>query len=256
MTLENQCLLANRCKKAGQEEFCNPLCFAYRKFHGESGSRGIYGLAGIPSAYMKARADNLPFKKDNPEAYVIVTRYCSKILQNVDEGIGFYFYSIPNELNRKGTGTGKTTAAISILNEFLVERMIQHVKKERMIEDFPALFVNVSKFQNTFNSQFRGTKEMQEEASAKYYRFKERMMKVDLLVLDDIGIRDATESFMNEFYEIVDERAIEQRATIFTSNVPINQLAETLDDRIASRIEGSTIQVSFVGEDKRKRGVF
>jgi DNA replication protein DnaC len=256
VALNHVCKLAGKCKQAGNEVVCNNLCFAFRKLHGAEGNGGIYGLADIPKTYQGVSASTLPFEKENPLAYKVIQKYTENVVANVEAGKGLYFFGVPNEENPKGTGTGKTTGAVAILNEYIAERTIQHVKKERLIDEVPALFLNVSKFQNLFNAQFRGTIEMKDEASRKYYTTKKRLMNVDLLVMDDIGVRDATESFMNEFYEIIDERAIEGKATIFTSNVPLETLASTLDDRIASRIDGMTAQVPFKGKDNRKGGLF
>ena len=96
---------------------------------------------------------------------------------------------------------------------------------------------------------------MQENASRSFYQMKEVMLAVELLVLDDIGIRGVTEAFKNEFYEVIDERVSERRATIYTSNEALCRVAELLDPRITSRIEGSTLPVTFRGEDKRKGGM-
>lgn len=255
MTNENICAVASKCKRAGQAQYCNNLCFPYVRLYGESGNGGVLGVASVPKAYRTSRAANLPFEKTNPEAYKFVRLFCKAVVAKVDEGIGLYLFGTPNEANKKGTGTGKTTAATAILNEYLAERVVMEAKKERPIEDVPGLFVNVSKFQNTYNAQFRGTNEMQAEASEAYYRMKSRMMKVPLLLMDDIGIRDATEAFKNEFYEIIDERSSELLATVYTSNVPIERLASLLDERIASRIEGATYPLPFVGADMRKKGL-
>lgn len=256
MTLENQCLLAFKCKKAGDPDFCHSLCYPFLKLHGESGSGGILGLAEIPSDYSRTLLSSLPIREDNPKAFAIVSAYVGNIVENVRNGIGFYFYSIPNKDNPKGTGTGKTTATAAILNEYVIARTIQHMKKEREIDGIPALFVNVSKFQNAFNAQFRGTPEMQQEASRKYYAIKERMLTVELLALDDIGLRDATPAFLSEMYEILDERSSEKLATLFSSNVPLSDLSRSLDERITSRIDGMTAQIPFTGKDHRKGGSF
>lgn len=255
MTLEHQCLLARKgCSKAGNEDFCNTRCYPYKKMHGDTGTGGIWGLADVPKIYSQVMADKLPFQAENSKAHERITKYCSNIVEHVDRGINLYLFSLSTTTNRKGTGTGKTTAACAILNEYVAARVIMHIKQERTIDDVPAMFVNVSKFQNAYNAQFRGSKDSQEQASERYYRFKERMMKVDLLVMDDIGVRDATETFMNEFYEIVDERVNEQKATIYTSNETIDTIAKRLDHRIASRIDSYTQVVEFTGDDMRKRG--
>ncbi|MFS0841185.1 DNA replication protein [Paenibacillus sp. 1P03SA] len=256
MTLEGSCMLAKHCKKAGDPEFCTPLCFPYLKMHGDSGSGGLQGLANLPSAYARQDVASLPFKTDNPEAFAVVSAYCSNIADNVDRGVGFYFYSIPNKDNPKGTGTGKTTATAAIINEYVTTRVVQQMKQIRPLTNRPALFVKASMFQNVFNAQFRGAPEMQHEASRRYYDLKEAMLSTYLLALDDIGLREATPSFLTEMFEIIDERSAERRATIFSSNVHLKDLPRLLDDRIASRIEGMTAQVSFVGRDHRKGGNF
>ncbi|BAF60347.1 DNA replication protein [Pelotomaculum thermopropionicum SI] len=252
--LKDKCLLAHKCKKAGNPEHCNILCFPFKKIQGQTGTGGLWGLADVPKTIAHVRADRLPFAKENPAAYKVITGYCSDVTTYVDAGKGLYLYSIPNKDNPKGTGTGKTTAAVAIVNEYLVARVIQHVKKERPIEVVPALFVSVPKFQNVFNKQFRGPKDLQEEASLQYYTLKDNMIAAELLVLDDIGVRESTQAFNGEFYEVIDERATGEKATIFTSNESLGVIAAIYDDRTASRIEGSTLPVAFVGKDHR-RGV-
>lgn len=252
MTIYGDCMLSTTCRAAGNPEHCHQLCYGWRYFHGADGTKGIWGAAEIPKLYGRIRVDELPFQKENLGAYNAVKKYCNNIMRYGEKGRGLYLYSIPNPDNPKGTGTGKTTAAVAILNEFLVARVAEHIRNVRRVDDIPGLFVNISKYQNLYNGQFRGIKSQQEEASRKFYERKEYLITVDLLVLDDIGVRGATEAFMNEVYEVIDERASEQRATIFTSNVPLGAIAASLDDRIASRIEGMVFPVPFEGRDHRK----
>lgn len=261
MSLENTCLFGTlkRCKRIGTEQ-CNLLCHPFLKLHGdkEQGEGGLWAYTNIPKPYKLLSSDSLPFMKENPDAYKAVKMYCKNVSENVSQGLGFYFYSVPNEENKMGTGTGKTTGAVAIMHEYLVARLAEHFKRDRPLpaskEHLITLFVSVPKLQNIFNSQFRGYKEMQEESSYRFYSFKERMEKVDLLILDDIGVRDATEAFKNEFFEIIDGRT--DKATILTSNVPLDRISEIMDDRIVSRIEGSAFPVTFKGADKRKGGKF
>jgi DNA replication protein DnaC len=244
-------MLQTTCRLAGKPDKCNDLCYGYGFFHGSSGAGGVWGRADIPKAYGQIRVAGLPFKKENPEAYRWVTRYAKKVPDIVIKGQGLYLFSIPNPKNPSGTGTGKTTAAIAILNEYLVARTAQHIRKQRRIERVPGLFVNVARFQNLYNSQFRGPIDMQQDAARRYYNRKLLLQEVELLVMDDIGVRNATEAFMGEIYEVIDLRAAEMLATIYTSNVPIEDLGGMLDDRIASRIKGATVQIAFEGMDKR-----
>lgn len=252
MANEGKCLLASKCKKAGDPSKCSALCYPFVRLHGEAGNGGVLGATQVPKAYRSLLLKDLPFQADNPKAYKLVKYYVDDIINLVEKGTGLYLHGIPSPTNVRGCGNGKTTAATIIVNEYVVARVIQDVKKERRIDDVPALFMNVSKFQNTFNAMFRGTSRLKDQATHNYYNLKTLMKKVPLLVFDDIGVRDATESFKGEFYEVIDDRSNELLANVFTSNVPTEDLSKILDDRIASRIEGAALIIPFGGQDHRR----
>ncbi|MED4841536.1 ATP-binding protein [Weizmannia sp. CD-2023] len=253
MTNENRCIFADTCKYAGTESHCHDYCFPFRKAHGESGDGGLVGLSQIPKKYRACRVSNLPIKDENPETFEAVVSVCEHIEVFMDSGVGLYLYSTPNPQNPKGTGTGKTTSACTIGNTYLSYRIQQHIKGEREIKGTtPVLFVKMSQLQNKYNSQFRGTKEMQEQASKEFYRLKKNMIETDLLIVDDIGLRGSTEAFTNEFYEVIDDRATDEKACIFTSNIPLDEIGNILSEQIESRIYGSTEQLDFRGRDYRR----
>jgi DNA replication protein DnaC len=253
--MNSVCKLADRCRNAGGER-CNVLCPPFMLLHGLEGNTGLWRGRNVPPKYNDCLLNNLPIKQDNPLAYQWIESYVGNILTNVENGMGLFFFSVPNASNRLGTGTGKTTAAITILNEYLLARVVQHSKGIRAIDGLPALFFKMSEFQNIYNAQFRGTPEMQDEASRKYYRIKNLLMTVELLVLDDVGIRQKiTDAFENELTEVIDARDTKVLTTIYTSNLPIEKLADTVGDRIASRIEGMTDKIAFKGQDHRKGGL-
>lgn len=253
MTLEHKCLLAGQCSKAGDEKFCNPMCYPFTRMHGENGDGGLLAVANIPSKYKTATLQNLPFEDDNPKPYAIVQKYGRTIVDKVDEGVGLYFFGVPSEDNPKGTGTGKTTAAIALIIEYLRHRIIMEVKQERPIDKTPAYFVKMAKFQNTFNKQFRGSKDKTDEHANIYEKLKAKMTEADLLVLDDIGLRGTTEALQNEIYEIIDERETNERATIFTSNTPLDHITDIMSEQISSRIDGMVHGIPFKGIDRRKK---
>lgn len=257
MTLEKVCALASRCKKAGQAEFCNVTCFPYVVMHGSSGNGGLWAATNVPKKYRDCFGHNLPksMETENPEAYEVIQKYLKFIIPLVHQGMGLYLYSRPSNENPLGTGTGKTTAAVTILNEYVLARVIQHVTNQEKIKEVPGLFVRAADLQNLYNSLFRGNDEMREKAAQRYYRLKELMKNVELLVIDDIAIRDATEAYLNELFEIIDARDTKRLALIFTSNLSLKGLAATLGDRIASRIAGMTEQIELNGKDHRRRGI-
>lgn len=253
----SNCMFNRTCKKKDTAE-CNKLCFPFVVLHGSNGDGGFWRTTGVPTKYKKCLMENLPIKAENLRAYGTIEKYLSKIDYYVEEkGVGLFLYSVPNKENLFGTGTGKTTSAITILNEYVLHAVKKHLKGEAEIKGInPALFVKASEFQNKYNSQFRGSQESQKEASDSFYRFKGRMKKVPLLVIDDIAVRDCTEAFKNELFEIIDYRATEGLATIYTSNLQLEKIPEFLGERIASRIDGMTVKIGFTGKDNRKGGLF
>lgn len=254
-TKENVCKLAPKCKKAGVEGYCNALCSPFTLLHGE-GLSGVWKATNVPVKYKDSFFANLPIKEENPVAHTFIKAYTSNVLENVRNGVGLFFYSIPNAQNRLGTGTGKTTSAIAILHEYLLARVIEQSTGGKPIEQNPALFYKASELQTLYNAQFRGTPLMQEKASLRFYKVKNLLMTTELLVLDDIGIRQKiTDAFENELTEVIDARDSKMLMTIYTSNLPLEKLADTLGDRIASRIEGMTETVAFKGKDNRKGGI-
>lgn len=246
------CKFRGSCKKYHEsQENCTPYCYPYVFLHGTDGKGGFWATRNVPKKYSDLFREDLKLiEADNKRIYDAVINYLENVIENVQSrNRGLYFCG--------GTGTGKTTTAIVILNEYLIERCKQHLQGLKKIEVNPALFVKLSEVQNIYNSQFRGTQDMQNSSAVKYYGLKDKMKTVDLLIIDDIALRGLPEGFMNEMYEILDCRATENLTTIFTSNVPYEELPDYVGDRITSRIQGMAgKQVIFKGTDHREGGLF
>lgn len=251
-----ECAFKDSCKKANGEE-CTPTCYPYVVLHGSRGSGGFYGSTGVPKRYKGLKLKDLPIKEENPDSYKVVNTYIKDLDKYVnDRSIGLFIYSAPYDGNAFGTGTGKTTTAAIILNEYVLHEVRKYLRGDVRFSSSPGIFVMASDFQNTYNEQFRGSNELREDASNRFYALKKRMKSVNLLVVDDIAMRDTTEAFKSELYEVIDYRANNEKTTIFTSNYPIDRLADLLGDRIASRIDGMTYKVKITGKDHRKGGQF
>jgi DNA replication protein DnaC len=239
------CLLAPRCKNKALGR-CEPgKCFPFRKLC------ALQNAAGIPEAYRGATVDNPDFLNGNPRAYAFIKGFVNDIEAHISTGDGLFIFSKSSRENVRGTGTGKTSAGCAALNAHLMNVVVKQCATGDVFDGLPGLFVNASTYQNTYNEQFRGSEEAQAAASAVYYDLKKAMDTVPLLVLDDLGVRGATEAFRAEMYEIIDLRTAGHRATIITSNMALDGIATVLDERISSRISAACQVVQFTGRDHR-----
>lgn len=161
--------------------------------------------------------------KDNktvPEGRKMVNDYIVKYQRLKDKGMGLYIYS--------GTkGSGKTMLACCLINEIL-KRYPGNTK-----------FVNILDFLEMTKKGFNGK---DEDVNAIY--------QAGLLVIDDIGVQMSKEWIDTVLYRLINDRYINRLPTIYTSNVPIDNLK--MDERIKDRIESTTYLVKLPEESIRK----
>lgn len=78
---------------------------------------------------------------------------------------------------------------------------------------------------------------------------------LDFLVLDDLGAEKASDWAIQMLYVLIDRREREgNNRIIITSNLSLDEIAERLSDRIASRIRGMCRIIKFTGKDRRLSG--
>lgn len=80
----------------------------------------------------------------------------------------------------------------------------------------------------------------------------ERVMKCDLLILDDLGTEMTTAFVQSALYQIINGRLLEKRATILNTNLQLEEIERRYSAQIASRIEGEYQVLPFFGQDIRK----
>lgn len=84
----------------------------------------------------------------------------------------------------------------------------------------------------------------------------ERLARLKVLVLDDLGVEKSSEYNLGTLYDIIDARWMaRRRGLVITSNLWPEDLAQKLDDdRLASRIFGMCTVYRFNGKDMRLDG--
>ena len=137
-----------------------------------------------------------------------------------EKGIGLYIFS-------RTKGSGKTMLSCCILNE-IAKRYVGSVK-----------FVNTLEFLEMTKKSFQGS---DEEIRALY--------DAHLLVVDDLGVQLSKDWIETTFYRLINSRYEKRKPTIYTSNIPLDNL--NMDDRITDRIDSTTYQIRLPEESIRK----
>ena len=83
-----------------------------------------------------------------------------------------------------------------------------------------------------------------------------RVFDVDLLILDDLGTENLSNTKFTELFNIINTRLLKDKKTIISTNLTLQDLAVQYDDRVMSRLIGNYTICRFFGEDirlKKKR---
>ena len=137
-------------------------------------------------------------------------------------------------------GNGKTSWAIKLLKSY-----IYNIWPESKLE-CKALFINVPKFLLELKSNI--------SKHSDYIEYiNDNILNADIVIWDDIATKSTTEFEHEHLLSLLDNRLINNKSNIFTSNILPDNLSLLVGDRLASRINQSMI-VRLNGKDKR--GVF
>lgn len=134
-------------------------------------------------------------------------------------------------------GTGKTFLANCIA-------------KEVLDKGYSVLYLSINDMLDSLNSyQFASAQNKQD------MRLKiDFIYNAELLVIDDLGTEYVTEFTKSYLFEVVNQRMVQGRATIISSNLDYEKLQEVYDQRLFSRILGNYIPLEFYGNDLRLGG--
>lgn len=196
-------------------------------------------FANIPESFQDVKLEN--FKKSvylNPESREKIIEAAKAVrywIQNLDKmkksGIGLYFYS--------GTrGSGKTRLAISLANE-LMNKYNEQVKFSTFLKILEEIKQSWNK-----HSQYKNREDGTE------VQLLDALSEVEILIMDDLGVEQYKGWVDDRFYSIINERYINRKITIFTSNMSIDDLP--YDTRTTSRIKERTLQIPFPEESVRE----
>ena len=153
-----------------------------------------------------------------------VTDICHQFIRDFDQTFSnLFFYG--------DTGVGKTFLSHCIAKELLdTTHSVIYFSAQEL-------------FQNFADKRFNRTSEKVDST--------EHIYDCDLLIIDDLGT-ELTNSFVNaELFSCINERLINQKSTIISTNLPLDSFAYAYSERIFSRISNGYTMLKLFGKDIR-----
>lgn len=190
-------------------------------------------FANLPPLYKDFRLKNISLSVyRNPESKQIMKSSCAAIkywLEHFDEmyksGKGLYLASDTK-------GSGKTMMVACIANEIICEKnkSVKFATSMQIINEIKGTW---DKSSNQSESELLG-----------------ELVTSDILIIDDFGTERTRDWISEVFYSIINGRYVDNKMTIFTSNMSIDNLE--YDERITNRIKEKCYIIPFPEESVRE----
>lgn len=158
----------------------------------------------------------------------------SGILDNIRDYIETFGRGSKNLYIYGDVGRGKT---------FLVNC----IAKEILDREFSVVYFSATRLFAFMNDYFYAFSERKEELKEDY----DFIMTCDLLIIDDLGAEKTRDSDPSNLFDIINDRLINQKPIIFSSNFSPNDLGEMYGARVQSRIIGTSDFYRIIGDDLR-----
>lgn len=230
---------------------CSPTNAIHTGFHGISGEGGRVGSASVPKDYRHVTLTNSPVRESQSQAYALFDRYVTTFSRQF-EADGERIKSL--YLWSESPGTGKTTSASALLNEWLIRHYVGSIQRGLTPLQRPAYFLDANDLQTDYNAfnRPRVPDSIANPAAERYYNAIHRAKHTPFVVIDDIATRSTTEAFVSELHSIINYRVTNMLPSVYTSNVPVDGLLNIFEaPRLVDRVRDQCQPIHFQGDSKR-----
>jgi DNA replication protein DnaC len=97
---------------------------------------------------------------------------------------------------------------------------------------------------------------MMARADGTYLKYRERLIKPDLLIIDDVGLKRLPPEIAVDLHDLLEER--QAKSTLITTQLPLKNWKEIIEDPLAldtivDKLENGTWHLKLEGDTLRKR---
>ena len=206
------------------QEICTENCIRYKLMY------SLFKQSQLPEPLWTYK-DLTCSKNGDMRAFKYLRDISKSIDEFVEDGRNLYIYS-------QNAGNGKTSWAIRLMYSYFDK--IWH----KSCFDCRALFVNVPTFlyncKRSISQDIKGFEDLCRLIS-----------EVDLVIWDDIAESNATSYEHQILLQYIDGRINASKSNIYTSNKNLEQLKDSIGERLASRVFNCSEKVEFIEPDKR-----
>ena len=240
-----KCILASY--RADKCASCSKLCAHRIALHGLDGKSGRLGNANLPADYRGITLANSPVRESQPKIYDLLDMYVASFSRKHNDGEerikSLYLWS-------ESPGTGKTTTAAALISEWIARDYLGALKRGEQPRQFSAYFLDINELQTQYNL---ATMTDDDEAMKRIGATIKRAQDAPFAVIDDIGVRSATEAFRAYVHAVINYRVTNALPSVYTSNLPIEDMERVFDARLYDRIRDQCAEIHFAGESRRGR---
>jgi DNA replication protein DnaC len=92
-------------------------------------------------------------------------------------------------------------------------------------------------------------------ADGTYLKYRDRIIKIDLLIIDDVGLKRIPPEIVIDLHDLLGER--QNRSTLITTQLPLKNRSEIIEDPLAldtivNQLENGTWHIEIKGDSMRK----
>jgi DNA replication protein DnaC len=207
----------------GPEDVARP-CECRERRMARRRARGVRSV--IPRRYRDVSLEIARNDGVNPVVLKVVGDFLEEIEPRLDKGQGLWLAG--------GVGAGKTALAM------LVSKTAIEAGRTVAIYSLPKLLARI---RATYEKDLGGDS---------YTQFFDRLISVDLLHVDDLGVEKRSDWVLEQLYAVVNERYEMERSMVVTTNLEQPALEEQIGERTVSRlIEICGPPLTIDGDDLR-----